>query len=512
MQTDSLRKRYIYKLMSDVVSFGIGFVSQAIIPRTLGPKLYGDYSFLTSFFTQVASFLDMGTSTAFYTKLSQRPKENSLLWFYSCFSMLLAFVVMAFTVVAVSTPLKGLLWPEQVSFVVFLAAFWAALSWSGHIVNQLGDAYGLTVPIEKIRMMQRILGLFIIFVLYFFGFLDLINLFAYQYLMFMMVGATIIWIVKEKKLISWKFWLIKVYEAKNFVKEFYTYCHPLFFYSLVATVSSLVERWLLQTFSGSIEQGYYGVSYKIGGFCFMLASPMVPLLMREFSVAFADKNIIQMAKLFERYSPMIYAIVAFFSCFLVLNADKVIYIFGGQEYNQAYWTVVIMVLYPIHQVYGQLCGSIFYAMGETKLYRNVAIVFMVLGVFFSYIFIAPHDMMGLDMGATGLAIKMVVLNIIGVNVMLYLVSVLIGVNFKRLLGHQILIVAVLMVFSFVASIAAKNMFQGTGIMWIFITSGFVYVTLVVAALCIVPKVFGLQRKDIDMMRNFLQDNICRRSS
>ncbi len=244
----------------------------------------------------------------------------------------------------------------------------------------------------------------------------------------------------------------------------------------------------------------------------MLASPMIPLLMREFSVAFADKNIVQMAKLFERYSPMIYSIVAFFSCFLVLNADKVIYIFGGQEYNKAYWTVTIMILYPIHQVYGQLCGSIFYAMGETKLYRNVAIVFMVLGVIFSYIFIAPHDMMGLDMGATGLAIKMVILNIIDVNVMLYLVSVLIDVDFKRLLGHQILIVAVLMVFSFVASVAAQNIFQGTGIMWIFITSGFVYVTLVVTTLCIVPKVFGLQRKDIDMVRNFLQDNVYRRSS
>lgn len=328
MQTDSLRKRYIYKMMADVVSVGIGFISQAIIPRTLGPKLYGDYSFLISFFTQVAGFLDMGTSTAFYTKLSQRPKENNLLRFYSCFSLLLAFVVLAFAVVAASTPLKGFLWPEQVSFIVFLAAFWAVLSWITKIVNQSGDAYGLTVPIEKIRMKLKILGLFIFLVLYFFGFLDLINLFFYQYLMFMMMGAAIIWIVKEERLISWKFWLIKIYEAKSFVKEFYTYCHPLFIFSLVGAVSSLVERWLLQTFSGSVEQGYYGVSYQIGRFCFMLAAPMTPLLMREFSVAFAEKNTVQMARRFERYSPMIYSIVAVFSCFLVLNADKVIYIPG----------------------------------------------------------------------------------------------------------------------------------------------------------------------------------------
>jgi len=48
MQTDFLKKCYIYKLMTDVVSVGIGFLSQAIIPRSLGPKLYGDYGLLSA--------------------------------------------------------------------------------------------------------------------------------------------------------------------------------------------------------------------------------------------------------------------------------------------------------------------------------------------------------------------------------------------------------------------------------------------------------------------------------
>src|SRR3990167_5814650 len=82
---DSLKKRYIYKLFANFFGLGISFITQAVILRGLGPKAYGDFNFLTNFFTQFVGFIDMGTSTAFYTKLSQRPKEASLVSFYQYF-------------------------------------------------------------------------------------------------------------------------------------------------------------------------------------------------------------------------------------------------------------------------------------------------------------------------------------------------------------------------------------------------------------------------------------------
>ncbi|GAH85102.1 unnamed protein product, partial [marine sediment metagenome] len=64
---DSLKKRYFFKLCANLIGLPISIVIQSIIPRGLGPSAYGDFTFLTNFFTKVTGFFDAGTSIAFYT-------------------------------------------------------------------------------------------------------------------------------------------------------------------------------------------------------------------------------------------------------------------------------------------------------------------------------------------------------------------------------------------------------------------------------------------------------------
>ena len=78
MSTDSLKKRYFAKLSANFAGFAMSLVTEAIVPRGLGPRAYGNFSFLSNFFTQVVGMLDMGTSTCFYTKLSRRQQEFGL--------------------------------------------------------------------------------------------------------------------------------------------------------------------------------------------------------------------------------------------------------------------------------------------------------------------------------------------------------------------------------------------------------------------------------------------------
>ena len=86
MPEDSLKKRYLFKLSTNLIGLVTGVGTYAIIPRGLGPILYGNFSFLTNFFQQIVNFFDMGTSMCFYTKLSQRQKEFGLVSFYLYFS------------------------------------------------------------------------------------------------------------------------------------------------------------------------------------------------------------------------------------------------------------------------------------------------------------------------------------------------------------------------------------------------------------------------------------------
>ncbi|NLF43477.1 MAG: lipopolysaccharide biosynthesis protein, partial [Bacteroidales bacterium] len=151
---DSLKKRYLFKLFANFLSLFISIFTQAIIPRGLGPKAYGDFNFLTNFFNQIIGFLDMGTSTAFYTKLSQRPKENGLVVFYLYFSALASGITLLFVLITHLSNSYLSIWPGQGIFYIYLAAIWGIMTWFIQVLNRMTDAYGLTVPSEIARMIQ----------------------------------------------------------------------------------------------------------------------------------------------------------------------------------------------------------------------------------------------------------------------------------------------------------------------------------------------------------------------
>ena len=65
--TPTLARRYAFKLLANVASVPVYLAMEAILPRALGPRMYGNYSFATNLFQQLSGFLDMGTSPAFTT-------------------------------------------------------------------------------------------------------------------------------------------------------------------------------------------------------------------------------------------------------------------------------------------------------------------------------------------------------------------------------------------------------------------------------------------------------------
>lgn len=53
---DSLKKRYLAKLSANLIGLPISIVTQAIIPRGLGPKACGDFHFLSNFLPRLPVF------------------------------------------------------------------------------------------------------------------------------------------------------------------------------------------------------------------------------------------------------------------------------------------------------------------------------------------------------------------------------------------------------------------------------------------------------------------------
>ena len=489
---DSLKKRYFAKLVTNFATLFINLGIQAIVPRALGPKVYGDFHFLSNFFAQVANFFDMGTSTCFYTKLSQRQSEFTIVSFYSYFFIIASIFLLLLTNLCQFFPIRSVLWPNQNLFYIYLASVFGVLSWLTMILQKIIDAYGITVRAEIFRICQNFLGLIVICTLFYFKRLNLTMFFAYHYFMFFILGiGFFVFIIRHKHFDRTKL-ILKFITIKKYIIEFYNYSHPLFIYSLIGLIAGILDRWLLQYFAGSLEQGFYGLSYQIGAVCFLFSSAMTPLIMREFSIAFAQNNLTEMARLFRRYVPMLYAIASYFACFTVIQASRITVIFGGYRFSEAALPVAIMAFYPIHQTYGQLSGSVFMATGQTKLYRNIGILFMLLGLPITYFLIAPKNFFGLNAGATGLALKMVAFNIIAVNVQLFFNSKLLKLNYYKYIGHQVLCVFCLLFFAYVTSLIADTLI--TNDILSFFTAGIFYTIVVAIVVYCFPILFGLKKE------------------
>ena len=504
---DSLKKRYFFKLFSNTFTQGISVVIQAMVIRGLGPKLYGDFNLLSNFFTQITNFFDMGTSTVFYTKLSQRMKQVELVIFYRYYTIVVSFLMLSLVVIAHLSSVYPVLWPGQNIPYIYLGAGFGILSWIVNILNKMTDAYGITVSAESGRVIQKILGLVLIAALYLSGCMNLANYFYYQYvtLLFLVLAFTLV--IKHSRHVSFYGGRLTLSQLKSYAKEFYDYGHPLFTALSFGLVVPIFDRWLLQIFGGSVQQGFFGISYQIGVVCIIFTSSMTPLFMREFSIAFGNNDIENMKSLFRKNMQLLFSITAFLSCFIATQADSVVRIMGGAKYIASIPTVIVMAFYPIHQTYGQLSSSLMLAAGQTRLYRNIAIAFSVLGLILSYLLIAPRQYFGMGAGATGLAVKMVVVQLFCVNVQLYFNTKFLKFSFWLYLVHQILCISSLLLIGIAMKVLSNNiLLPSSNILVRFLSSGILYTFIVICLVYVKPGIFGLTAETVRNIKTGFYNN------
>lgn len=491
---DTLKKRYFYKLFTNFAGVFVSVIIQSIIPRGMGPKAYGDFNFLNNFFGQIITFCDTGTSFGFYTKLSQRQKEHALVTFYLYFMLCVLFLVVAFMLAAQAFGIQHAIWPGQEMLYVYLAVFLVILNWGNRILSQTLDAYGLTVSSEKTKLLQKFLGLFLIIPIYFYCNLTLLKFFYFNYILTLFLIYFFCRIIKYHLGNVGVRLKISSPQVKKYIGEFYHYSHPLLVFSLVGMVAGIFDKWILQVYGGSIQQGFFALSDQIGVFCTILTTSMVPLIMREFSIAHADNDIKSMAETFTRHLPPLYLITAFFASFVVFNARQVTAMIGGQKFNQAAIVVAIMAFASINQTYGQLGGSLFYATAQTRLYRNIGVVFMLAGLPITYFLIAPCERLGLNAGAAGLAIKNVVMNYVSVGTMLYFNAKFLKLSFWRLIWPQLTSVIFLLFCSLTATSIVGNLpvLCFNLLVYLFSTA-LIYTIISATAIYFFPGFFGLKK-------------------
>jgi O-antigen/teichoic acid export membrane protein len=461
MAITNLRERTVVRfgatLVATVFRVGVSFLSGLVVARGLGSAGFGDLNFLLGSFTAVNLILDMGTSTAYYTFVAQRRRRTAFFLVYLIWTLGIQFVGTV-CVLWLILPEGALLraWPGQSRGLVLLAfgvTFMTTQMWT--MVSQLGEALRQTIVVQIFAATQASAHFVLVVVARYSGWLTIRSVMWLLILEYVVLAS----------FLAFRF-LPRAVENVNdrepvwsIVRAFVRYCRPLMLYGWVGFCYHFADRWFLQNFAGSREQGFFSISQQFSAISLFATASIINVFWKEMAEARERNDQQRQKQLYTVVRRGLYFVAAWTSCLLIPYSSEIVRWLLGSDYSGASLAMAIMFLYPIHQSLGQIQSTVFYATGQTSLYSKIGIVNMLISIPVSYFLLAPRtqSIPGLHLGAAGLASKMVVLQMLGVCLLAY--------QLKRLYGwsednfYQGTVLLAFLGLGLVGRLLATRMFQ-----------------------------------------------------
>lgn len=491
----SIRARFSFSLFANlskaVVTFGTGM----LVARGLGPEQYGTMMFLLGTFAAARQLLDMGSSTAFFTLLSQRQRSRHfvgwyLAWLGVQFLLPLLFVGLLFPMDWVELIWKG----EQRSLVVlaFLAAYLQSVLWGA--VLHMGESQRLTRSVQGVALAIALVHFGLMAMAWGAGWLDIRWILAVMSIEWSIAAAVIV------KQLRFPAGTDEPDTLKSVASEFWRYCRPLILYAWLGFAYEFADRWLLQNYAGSVQQAYYAVAFQFGAIAAIATSSILNIFWKEIAEAHHRQDNERVALLYRRILRGLFFVAAAGAGFLAPWAEDILRITLGTVYIGGAATLMIMFYYPLHQSMGQIGGTMAYATGRVSVYVKLGMMFMAASIVVTYFVLASPEAIfpGLGLGSLGLAGKMVVMQLLSVNALAYYLSRSLNIKFDWL--FQPASVVACSIAGYLAYVIPNSLTELASHLWLaMLLGGILYAVMLLGIVGAVPGLAGLTRSDINGM-------------
>ncbi len=439
----------------------------------------------------------MGSSSAFYTFISQRKRTISFYLYYLAWTGAQFLVVTLLIAFFIPDFLRERIWlghDREIILLAFLASFTMNKLWE--LTVQAGESIRKTVVTQAIIIILSLTHLCLIVIMIKFDYLAVRSLFLVLIGEYLLFTAFLAYRLK-RELVE------KGHEEAPFLsilREFRSYCTPLMIYAWVGFAYTFADTWMLQHFGGATQQGFFSIGQRFSVLSLIATTSMLKIFWKEIAESNWSKDLERVRRLYYKTSRALYFVGALVSCFLIPYSREILGSFLGTSYEPAWWCLTIMLLYPIHQSMGQIGGTFFYATERTLVYRNIGVIMMGVSIPVTYFVLAPPTawVAGLGLGATGIALKMVGLQFIGVNIQAYVISRVCGWRFD--FWYQLLTVALLLVNSLVTKYFSLILLGMLGVDSYFplclIPGAALYLTGAVTILYIFPWIAGVNKEEL----------------
>jgi O-antigen/teichoic acid export membrane protein len=451
MDLANTKVRFLTTVATNVLRMAISFATGLIIARFLGPAEYGNFYFLLGSFTALTTLVNMSSSSAFYTFISQG-RRGSIFFLYYSMWILIQFLFLLSLVLFLPITLKEKIWHGHSNGVIILALFTSfTMNQIWGYVGRIGESIRDTVGVQIRNIMVAVVYLVFLLSLFIFNLLSVKSLFILNSILYLLFAGLYAGRLYQKGIFSFE----KSETFREIIDEFKTFCLPLILYTFVGFICTFADYWLLQNFAGSVEQGYYAISSRIAIISLIATTSILQVFWKEIAEAHASGNMQRVRDLYQRVIRGLYFVGGVCSCFLIPFSREILAAMLGFEYEDAWLPLSLMLLYPIHQSMGQILGTMFLATGQTRKQAYIGIFMMCLSTLAAYIVTAPKGITipGLELGAVGMSLKKVFCQIIGVNIYAFTMSRFINISFDW--SHQIIVLLILLPLGFLSKICSQ---------------------------------------------------------
>jgi O-antigen/teichoic acid export membrane protein len=420
----SLNRRVISSFVSNVFRAGVSFLTGILIARWLEPENYGRLAYLLATFAVIKQIFDLSTSSAFFTFISNKKRSLYFIQIYFGFIIIQLLVILGLIAIILPDFIIKFVWGSEsrlLLILAFLAVFMQNTIWP--LFYQLGEAQRKTAKVQFVNNIFVIVHFLIICAAFYFEKLTIVLILISIIFEWLLAS----WFIRNLYIVNDKFLSENELHNDNFknvYKKYLIYCLPLIPYVFLSFSHDFFDRWMLQKWGGSIEQSYFSIGQQIAAIALIATVSVQRVIWKEFAEAIENNNLFFLKKLFINASNRLFFFAAFISGIMLPLIPYFVKNLLGSKYNNAGPVIGIMLLYPIHQVYGQMGFTLLYATEKNKLQSRLGQFFIITSLIISFFVLAPSNNIipGFGLKSVGLAWKLVLLQIIHVNILLYYIS------------------------------------------------------------------------------------------
>jgi O-antigen/teichoic acid export membrane protein len=448
-------------------------------------------AFLLVSFLAFKQLLDMSSSSAFFTFIAREDRSYNFFRLYGYWVAIQLLISVSIILFFIPSSILSVVWNgEEKSLIILalIAVFFQNMVWT--IASRVAEAARETMYVQKLQTVVVVVHLLTVILLWSIGKLAI---------SFIFVALIIEWLLAS-------FLAIKVYPGikslnnedtiKSVFHEFWTYCLPFIPYVWLGAFYMFIERWMLQHWGGAIEQSYYAIAKQFGMVALLATSSILNIAWKEVAEAYHSGNLKKVELLYKKTSYILYLAGALTAGYLLPWASEILQLTVGSAYTGGYMAFMLMLLYPVHQSMGQIGGMMLLATGKTRLKVVLGIVTMLLGSFAAYFVMSPSNSIipGLGLASEGLAWKMIIVQVIEVNLLAWFIARHFNWSFEW--RYQVSALLTVLVLGWITKIMLTSFIQGPLIL-IMIASFAVYLLLLICSVYLVPQLIGINRKQLD---------------